>query len=209
MLKLAGGMAAPPRRRVFFPLVEEGGRLVSPVLDRGRLQNSIFESSREKACRRAGLRDDVGEIDEHSAVLSHENARLQPGQFFEGVSTQTQIAGKLETGFHRRRDLHAANLDHGFSHFVRQHFQGILCQVLPGGELLPKHIPSFARVWHGKLAAGFPLEQGLATARAAMERRGKTLTDAQESLLQHVFKATSDERDAAFHRQAARRAVMA
>ncbi len=86
---------------------------------------------------------------------------------------------------------------------------GIMCQVLPAGELLPKHIPSFSRVWHGKLADGFPLEDGLATARAAMERRGKTLTEPQEHLLRHAFKVTGDERDAAFHRQAARRAVTA
>ncbi len=84
---------------------------------------------------------------------------------------------------------------------------GIMCQVLPGGELLPKHIPSFSRVWHGELADGFPLEQGLATARAAMERRNRTLTEAQEQLLRFAFQATREERYAALHRQAARRAV--
>lgn len=84
---------------------------------------------------------------------------------------------------------------------------GIMCQVLPGGELLPKHIPSFTRIWHGELADGFPLEKGLATARAAMERRGRTLTAAQEQLLRHVFDVTEDERDVAFQRQADRRAL--
>ncbi len=82
---------------------------------------------------------------------------------------------------------------------------GIMCQVLPGGELLPKHIPSFSRVWHGELADGFPLEQGIATAQAAMERRGLTLSDAQEQLLQNAYRASADERSAAFHRQATRR----
>lgn len=84
---------------------------------------------------------------------------------------------------------------------------GIMCQVLPGGELLPKHIPSFSRIWHGELADGFPLDNGLATARAAMDRRGRTLTAAQEQLLRHVFNATTSERDAAFQRQADRRSV--
>ncbi|HET6424163.1 MAG TPA: putative sugar nucleotidyl transferase [Planctomycetaceae bacterium] len=84
---------------------------------------------------------------------------------------------------------------------------GIMCQVLPGGELLPKHIPSFSRIWHGELADGFPLDNGLATARAAMDRRARTLTDAQEQLLRHVFHATTSERDSAFQRHAERRAI--
>lgn len=71
---------------------------------------------------------------------------------------------------------------------------GVMCQVLPGGELLPKHIPSFTRVWHGELAEGFPIDRSLATARAAMNRRGVELSDAQERLLRHVFHETAPER---------------
>jgi UDP-N-acetylglucosamine diphosphorylase/glucosamine-1-phosphate N-acetyltransferase len=63
---------------------------------------------------------------------------------------------------------------------------GVMCQVLPGGELLPKHIPSFSRVWHGEIAEGFPIERNLETARAAMERRGIELTAAQERLLRRL-----------------------
>ncbi len=80
---------------------------------------------------------------------------------------------------------------------------GVMCQVLPAGELLPKHIPSFSRVWHGELTDGFPMEANLATARAAMNRRGIELTDAQERLLKHVFEITRPERARAFHRQTA------
>ncbi|MCA9116724.1 MAG: hypothetical protein KDA79_16700, partial [Planctomycetaceae bacterium] len=53
---------------------------------------------------------------------------------------------------------------------------GVMCMVLPGGELLPKHIPSFSRVWHGSLQEGGPLEPHLETARLAMSRRNHSLT---------------------------------
>lgn len=86
---------------------------------------------------------------------------------------------------------------------------GVMCQVLPGGELLPKHIPSFTRVWHGEIVDGFSLDQCLATARAAMNRRGIELTDAQARLLQHVHTITVGERQQAFERQASRQRMVA
>lgn len=78
---------------------------------------------------------------------------------------------------------------------------GVMCQILPAGELLPKHIPSFTRFWHGEIAECLSLENSLATARAAMNRRGVELTDAQEKLLRHVYLETRGERQKAFNRQ--------
>lgn len=77
---------------------------------------------------------------------------------------------------------------------------GVMCLILPDGELLPKHVPSFSRVWHGELVDGYPIDKGLATARAAMERRNKSLTTAQEILLRKVHSLTQQERDVAFTR---------
>ncbi len=78
---------------------------------------------------------------------------------------------------------------------------GVMAQILPGAGLLPKHIPSFSRIWHGRLE---PLPDGgtssLATARIAMSRRGQTLTPAMERLLTHVFQATDAERQRALVR---------
>jgi UDP-N-acetylglucosamine diphosphorylase/glucosamine-1-phosphate N-acetyltransferase len=84
---------------------------------------------------------------------------------------------------------------------------GVMCLILPDGELLPKHVPSFSRIWHGELIDGLPLENGLATARAAMERRNKRLTTAQEALLRKVHAQTGAERDRAIHRFAEKQAV--
>ncbi len=72
---------------------------------------------------------------------------------------------------------------------------GVMCMILPGGELLPKHVPSFTAVWHGELADRMPLERSLAAARIAMSRRDVELTDPQERLLRQVHAATQAERD--------------
>jgi UDP-N-acetylglucosamine diphosphorylase/glucosamine-1-phosphate N-acetyltransferase len=74
---------------------------------------------------------------------------------------------------------------------------GVFCMILPGGELLPKHVPSFARVWHGELADGWELSRSLETARIVMSRRGKELTLAEERLIRHLERQTWAEREAA------------
>ncbi len=77
---------------------------------------------------------------------------------------------------------------------------GVMCLILPDGELLPKHIPSFSRIWHGDLIDGLPLEKGLETARAAMERRNIEMSDAQERLLRTLHAETQLERERAIER---------
>ncbi len=78
---------------------------------------------------------------------------------------------------------------------------GVMSMILPGGRLLPKHIPSFSRIWHGAVEE-LPdrLDSSLATARTAMGRRGVTLTAAMERLLAKVFELTAGERVAAIAR---------
>lgn len=77
---------------------------------------------------------------------------------------------------------------------------GVQCMVLPGGELLPKHIPSFCRIWHGHLDDNSQLTQCVQTARTAMERRNVELTSAQERLLRYLYEATTGERVSALER---------
>lgn len=83
---------------------------------------------------------------------------------------------------------------------------GVMSMVLPGGELTPKHVPSFCRVWHGGLDEHFDLEASLQTAAKAFGRRNKDFSRAQAQLLRHLFKQTADERHTAFeHHQSRRR----
>ena len=72
--------------------------------------------------------------------------------------------------------------------------------VLPGGELLPKHIPSFSRIWHGELADGWDLDRSLETVRTTMMRRDQELTQVQEHLLRTLHSQTADERHRAIKR---------
>ncbi|MCA8998835.1 MAG: hypothetical protein KDA80_17685 [Planctomycetaceae bacterium] len=85
---------------------------------------------------------------------------------------------------------------------------GVMSLILPGGELLPKHIPSFSRVWHGRIEA-LPdgVESGLATARYAMSRRDRELTPTMEQLLLHVYASTQAEREASLAWQAEKQVV--
>ncbi|HWL09077.1 MAG TPA: hypothetical protein VNQ76_11790, partial [Planctomicrobium sp.] len=78
---------------------------------------------------------------------------------------------------------------------------GIMSLILPGGELLPKHVPSFTRVWHSRLET-LPdgCESGIQTAKIAMARRGQTLTPEMERLIRTQFQLTEPEREIAFAR---------
>ncbi len=83
---------------------------------------------------------------------------------------------------------------------------GVMSMVLPGGRLLPKHIPSFSRIWHGAIEE-FPegLEPSLAVARTAMGRRNCELTHTMERLLRTVHALTNDERQRSIQRSTERR----
>ncbi|WP_437203228.1 putative sugar nucleotidyl transferase [Planctomicrobium sp. SH664] len=73
---------------------------------------------------------------------------------------------------------------------------GVMSLILPGGELLPKYIPSFSRVWHGSIE---PLpdgcESGIRTAQAALARRDRTLTPAMERLIRTLYAETGLKSD--------------
>lgn len=84
---------------------------------------------------------------------------------------------------------------------------GVMSMVLPGGGLLPRHVPSFASVHVGSLSLNWSLENGLEAARVAMPRRGQRLTPAMEQQLRAVFDLTQEERDRAFARAERKRAV--
>ena len=83
---------------------------------------------------------------------------------------------------------------------------GVMAMVLPGGELLPKHIPSFMRIWFGKLDDTWDADRNIATARTAMNRRGAELTDAQERLIRQLYEQTRMERRNALDRAASKAA---
>jgi UDP-N-acetylglucosamine diphosphorylase/glucosamine-1-phosphate N-acetyltransferase len=80
---------------------------------------------------------------------------------------------------------------------------GVMTMLLPAGELLPKHVPSFTRYWHGQLD-DLPggLDSSLGAACIAMGRRKQSLTPALERLLRQIHLRTAAERRLALGRTA-------
>ncbi|WP_437188483.1 putative sugar nucleotidyl transferase [Planctomicrobium sp. SH668] len=78
---------------------------------------------------------------------------------------------------------------------------GAMSLILPRGELLPKHIPPFTRVWHGEIETRPDgVASAFQTARIAMSRRNQELTPAMERLLTFHFEQTGGDREKAFER---------
>ncbi len=75
---------------------------------------------------------------------------------------------------------------------------GVMCNLLPAGPLLPKHVPSFAVVRYGRVAPNIPLEQLFVTARIVAGRRGHTFSAVEERLFADLYEQTRLERERAF-----------
>ena len=72
---------------------------------------------------------------------------------------------------------------------------GVMCNLLPAGRLLPKHVPSFAAVRNGRVALNSPLEQLFVTARVVAGRRGKAFSTVEERLFSDLYEQTRLERE--------------
>ncbi len=72
---------------------------------------------------------------------------------------------------------------------------GLMCNITAGG-ILPKFFPSFVWYVNNKFMKGFGLEMMIKTARAAMERRNRTLSRQEEDVIRKVYDLTSEMRKA-------------
>lgn len=70
---------------------------------------------------------------------------------------------------------------------------GMMCNLLPSGDLMPKYIPNFAWFFRGKFSKGLGLKAGLATAKTAMGRRKIELTAADEAMIRAAHDMSKDE----------------
>ncbi|MCD6257360.1 hypothetical protein J7J45_04765 [Candidatus Aerophobetes bacterium] len=71
---------------------------------------------------------------------------------------------------------------------------GVGSNVVAGGGVTPKHIPSFCWYLNQKFYKGSGLKGIINTAKVVMERRGVRLSSEQERILEEVFKITDGER---------------
>ncbi|QDT97868.1 putative sugar nucleotidyl transferase [Gimesia aquarii] len=74
---------------------------------------------------------------------------------------------------------------------------GVMSMVLPVGELLPKHIPSFSRFWFGRIDSQIDILMLFELADHTMKRRGLALSAAQRKLLASLLEETIEEREQA------------
>jgi UDP-N-acetylglucosamine diphosphorylase/glucosamine-1-phosphate N-acetyltransferase len=71
---------------------------------------------------------------------------------------------------------------------------GIMCNLMAGASVLPKHIPSFCWYVQDRISKGLGMDYALTTARAAMDRRGVKLGQAMIDLIKHTEKITAADK---------------
>jgi len=71
---------------------------------------------------------------------------------------------------------------------------GVMAMVLPAGKLCPKHIPSFCRLWHGRLDDECNFDAACQTAATAMGRRNQNFTETHRKLFENIRDFTQPER---------------
>jgi UDP-N-acetylglucosamine diphosphorylase/glucosamine-1-phosphate N-acetyltransferase len=143
----------------------------------------------------------IGEWVNLGAITSNSDLRNDYGEVFVPLQGDPVPTGQKKVGCfvgdHTRTGM-GSMLNTGTA-------IGVMCNVLPAGVLLPKHVPSFTAVSYGKVAPGFPLEKLFETARTVMGRRGKTFGEAEEHLYTTLYEQTRLERERAFQRAASAR----
>ena len=143
----------------------------------------------------------IGEWVNLGAITSNSDLRNDYGEVFVPLQGDPVPTGQAKVGCfigdHTRTGM-GSMLNTGTA-------IGVMCNVLPAGILLPKHVPSFTAVSYGRVAPGFPLDKLFETARTVMNRRGKAFGEAEEHLYSTLYEQTRLERERAFQRNAVRR----
>ena len=138
----------------------------------------------------------VGEWVNLGAITSNSDLRNDYGEVFVPLQGDPVATGQAKVGCfigdHSRTGI-GSMLNTGTA-------IGVMCNVLPAGVLLPKHVPSFTAVLYGRVGPGFLLDQMFATARIVMGRRGKEFTETEEQLYRGLYEQTRLERERAFQR---------
>jgi len=143
----------------------------------------------------------VGEWVNLGAITSNSDLRNDYGEVYVPLRGDPVATGQAKVGCfigdHTRTGM-GSMLNTGTA-------IGVMCNVLPAGPLLPKHVPSFTAVLYGKVAPGFSLEQMFATARVVTSRRGQVFTELDEQLYIDLYEQTRLERERAWQRTHDRR----
>jgi len=119
------------------------------------------------------LKNDYSTVSVYLNGKPFDTGDLKVGSFF-GDHTKTSIGTLFNTGT----------------------IVGAMCNVTAGG-ILPKFFPSFTWYINNKFMKGYGLEMMIKTARAAMERRKRTMTKEEEEVIRAAHELTAGPRLAA------------
>jgi len=143
----------------------------------------------------------VGEWVNLGAITSNSDLRNDYGEVYVPLGGDPVATGQAKVGCfigdHTRTGL-GSMLNTGTA-------IGVMCNVLPAGPLLPKHVPSFTAVLYGRVAPGFAVEQLFATAKIVMDRRGQVFSEVYEQLYLDLYEQTRLERERAWQKSHDRR----
>lgn len=122
------------------------------------------------------LRNDYGEVKMTVNGVPISTGRKKVGSYI-GDHTKTGLGSLINTG---------TNV-------------GVFANLLPAGILLPKFVPSFCWVEHGRLTDHASLSSLFSTAVKALERRGEEFGEIQRELFQYLYERTASIRRQAVH----------
>ena len=138
----------------------------------------------------------VGQWVNLGAITSNSDLRNDYGEVFVPLGGDPVATGQTKVGCfigdHTRTGL-GSMINTGTT-------IGVMCNVLPAGPLLPKHVPSFTSVMYGRVAPGFQLDELFATARTVMGRRDQKFTEIEEQLYLDLYEQTRLERERAWQK---------
>ena len=193
--RLEGPCWIGPRTQVFSAHIRGGTSIGPNCRIGGEVEASILQSNSNKyhegflghsyvgewvnlgaGTHTSDLRNDYGEVKMTVNGVPISTGRKKVGSYI-GDHTKTGLGSLINTG---------TNV-------------GVFANLLPAGVLLPKFVPSFCWVEHGRLADHADLSSLFATAVKALERRGEEFGELHRELYQYLYERTASIRRQAVH----------
>jgi UDP-N-acetylglucosamine diphosphorylase/glucosamine-1-phosphate N-acetyltransferase len=191
--RIEGPCYVGPRTQLFSAEIRGGVTLGACCRIGGEVEQSIVHGYTNKYHEGFVGHSYIGEWVNVGAISSTSDLRNDYGEVFidsggDPIPTaQTKVGSFL--GDHTRMGI-GCMLNTGTT-------VGVMCNLLPAGRLLPRHVPSFTTVAHGRVAPGVDVERLFETARIVKSRRGEAFSPREEELFLDLYARTRLERERA------------
>jgi UDP-N-acetylglucosamine diphosphorylase/glucosamine-1-phosphate N-acetyltransferase len=187
--RIEGPCYIGPETRVLSASIH-GGSIGPHCRIGGEVESSIVQGYSNKAHEGFLGHSYVGEWVNLAAGTQTSDLRTDYGLIRMGIDGKAVDTGLLKIGSfigdHTKTSLNTL--------FNTGSLIGVFGQLLGGGELLPRLVPSFCRAARGQLRERNDLHELFAAARIMMGRRNVAWTDAHAELFFTLFEETAAER---------------